>query len=130
MKGLLVGVDPTTHTYYNYFPMPYGTSARVALVNSSGQTITNATGVTQYNPTAYSNLNTDSGYFVAQYNREAPTTTGRDFVWGQFPFRDEAHVVGSLLHDQQYRLSMGYWKVTSGFYQFIVLQPSNPWNRN
>jgi hypothetical protein len=72
MKGLLTGVDPTTHSYYNYFPMPYGTSARIVLVNSSGQTITNATGVTQYNPTAYSNLNTDSGYFVAQYNREAP----------------------------------------------------------
>jgi hypothetical protein len=96
MKGLLVGVDPTTHTYYNYFPMPYGTSARVALVNSSGQTITNATGVTQYNPTVYSNLNTDSGYFVAQYNREAPTTTGRDFVWGNFP-SGTGHVVGSLL---------------------------------
>jgi hypothetical protein len=96
MKGLLVGVDPTTHMYYNYFPMPYGTSARVALVNSSGQTITNATGVTQYNPTVYSNLNTDSGYFVAQYNREAPTTTGRDFVWGNFP-SGTGHVVGSLL---------------------------------
>jgi hypothetical protein len=96
MKGLLVGVDPTTHTYYNYFPMPYGTSARVTLVNSSGQTITNATGVTQYNPTGYSNLNTDSGYFVAQYSREAPTTTGRDFVWGNFP-SGTGHVVGSLL---------------------------------
>jgi len=96
MKSLLVGVDPTTHTYYNYFPMPYGTSARVALVNSSGQTITNATGDTQYKPTAYSNLNADSGYFVAQYNREAPTTTGRDFFWGNFPF-GTGHVVGSLL---------------------------------
>jgi hypothetical protein len=96
MKGLLVGVDPTTHTYYNYFPMPYGTSGRVALVNSSGQTITNATGVTQYNPTVYSNLNTDSGYFVAQYSREAPTTTGRDFVWGNFP-SGTGHVVGTLL---------------------------------
>ena len=96
MKGLLVGVDPMTHTYYNYFPMPYGTSAWVALVNGSGQTITNATGVTQYNPMAYSNLNADSGYFVAQYNREAPTTTGRDFVWGNFP-SGTGHVVGGLL---------------------------------
>jgi hypothetical protein len=76
--------------------MPYGTSARVALVNSSGQTITNATGVTQYNLTAYSDLNTDSGYFVAQYNREAPMTTGKDFVWGNFP-SGTGHVVGSLL---------------------------------
>src|SRR4029453_16395520 len=80
----------------NYFPMPYGTSARVALVNSSGHTITSATGVTQYNPTAYRNLNADSGYFVAQYNREAPTTTGRDFVWCNFP-SGTGHVVGSLL---------------------------------
>jgi hypothetical protein len=96
MKGLLVGVDPATHTYYNYFPMPYGKSARVVLVNNSGRTISNATGVTQYNPTAYSNLGTDSGYFVAQYNKEAPTASGHDFVWGNFP-SGTGHVVGSFL---------------------------------
>lgn len=96
MKGLLVGVDPTTHTYYNYFPMPYSTSARIVLVNNSGQTITNATGMTQYNPAAYSNLGADAGYFVAQYNREAPTTSGKDFVWGNFP-SGTGHIVASSL---------------------------------
>ena len=105
MKGLLVGVDPTKHTYYNYFPMPYGTSARIALVNSSGQTVTNATCVTQYNPTVYSNLNTDAGY--SSRNITANTTNnGRGFCLGQSPFRHRP-CCRQFAHDQQYNCRWG-----------------------
>ncbi|HZX56093.1 MAG TPA: glycoside hydrolase family 172 protein, partial [Ilumatobacteraceae bacterium] len=96
LKGLLMGVDSATHSYYNYFPMPFRSAARIVLRNSSAHTIVGAKGVTQYNPTAYSNLNTDSGYFMAQYNREAPTATGKDFIWGNFR-SGTGQVVGTLL---------------------------------
>jgi hypothetical protein len=101
MKGLLVGVDPTTHTYYNYFPMPYGTSARVALVNSSGQTITNATGVTQYNPTAYSNFKHRFGLLRRAIQPRSTDDDRQGFCLGQFPFRDRP-CCRQFAHDQQY----------------------------
>ena len=81
VKGLLMGVDPRTHTYYNYFPMPYGKSASIVLVNNSQTKITDATASIQYNPTAFPGLGTTSGYFVANYAVQNPPPTGGDFHW-------------------------------------------------
>jgi hypothetical protein len=97
VQGLLMGVDPATHTFYNYFPMPFNQSARIQLVNNSQQTITEGSGVVQHSTTALSGLGTNAGYFVTQFKRENPTTTNRDFVWADFP-SGTGQVVGSILN--------------------------------
>ncbi|HET9496169.1 MAG TPA: DUF2961 domain-containing protein [Chloroflexia bacterium] len=94
-RGLLAGVVPETHTYYNYFPMPFRRSARVQLVNDSSTPIQGAQGQFAYNlvSSTVPVPGVDAGYFTAIYSREDPTVVGRDFHFGTLA-SGAGHIVG------------------------------------
>lgn len=98
VKGLLIGTDPANQNMlYNYFPMPYKTSARAVLVNNSSTTISSMSSTLSYNANEYQGLGSDAGYFKAMYKKEYPTTTNKDFVMVDLPSA-KGQVVGFVVN--------------------------------
>lgn len=99
VKGLFFGVDPANHTYYNFFPMPYGKNAKIILVNSSSSNITDANLEVQYNSKAYNGLGTEAGYFTAIYNKQDPSITGQEYTLTNLT--GKGHIVGTIVNISQ-----------------------------
>ena len=100
VEGLLMGADPQTHTFYNYFPMPYSQRAAILLVNDSETPIEGATAVLQVNNKPYEGLGTNAGYFTTTHREEKPTTHGRDYHLMDTIGR--GHVVSTVLDISQF----------------------------
>ncbi len=78
-NGLMMGMDPDGY-YYSYFPMPFGQSATVRLVNESSVPIAALDYEVTYNATPYAGLGEPAGYFHATSNGEMPTQDGVDYT--------------------------------------------------
>lgn len=72
-QSLPLGVDPTDHSYYSYWPMPFRQHATVELYNGSGISVGGLTSVVQYNNNP---LDAGAQYFHAVSN-SAVTTAGQ-----------------------------------------------------
>ena len=90
-RGLLAGYDPTRHTGYLYFPMPFARSARFELVNRSGSPVT-ARWQIQQSATDYARVGTQVGEFHATFAHDSATRLGYDYV--MLKAREEGKVVG------------------------------------
>jgi len=97
VQALLMGADPTTHTFWNFFPMPYSRSAEVWLANDSTTAIAGASAELQYNSDPYQGLGVDVGYFTAVYRSEMPTAAHRDYQLLYIP-SGSGHVVGVVMN--------------------------------
>lgn len=79
VAGLMVGMDPTTHQYYCYFPMPFHQSARITLFNSSALPIPVQWEIgLEPDPTGQL-VNSNSGYFNATFQSQRETPQGQDY---------------------------------------------------
>jgi hypothetical protein len=79
-KGLFFGYDAASNTFYNYFPMPFGSRGTIEIVNGTAAPISGiGYTITYALPGAIAGLGGDVGYFNARYNAEEPVTPGRDF---------------------------------------------------
>jgi len=99
VEALLMGSLPLSNTLYNYFPMPYGQSAKVCLVNRSDTTIVGASATLEYNPSPYYGLGAEAGYFTVVYNSETPLAKYRDYPLLDVP-SGRGHVVGVVMDIQ------------------------------
>jgi hypothetical protein len=75
-KSLLLGMS-TNGFYYSYFPMPYWTNAKIAIENKSTSELSVPYEI-QYATTLYAK---NAGYFYATFNKENPTTLGKDYIF-------------------------------------------------
>lgn len=88
--GLFFGSDVETGSFYNYFPMPFSTSARLEIVNDSGAAISGITYTIEYVPVPnIDGLGTKVGYFNATYSEEVPVTAGVNFNLGTISGRGQ-----------------------------------------
>lgn len=79
VAGLMVGMDPTTHQYYSYFPMPFRQSARLTLFNNSAMPIPVQWEI-GLDPDPNGRLvNNNTGYFNATFNTQRETPQGQDY---------------------------------------------------
>jgi len=86
-RSLMVGRD-RDGVYYCYFPMPFWENAEVVISNEADLTVSLAVEV-QYLEETYGRR---AGYFGARFQREEPTTRGRDYLI--FEDRGTGHVAG------------------------------------
>jgi hypothetical protein len=105
VQALLMGSHPLTHTFYNYFPMPFAQSASVRLVNKSPVTIQGASARLEYNNKPYTGLGTEAGYFTAKYNTERPLASGRDYPLLDIPSAT-GHVVAVIMCIREYETTL------------------------
>lgn len=89
--------------YYNYFPMPFNTNAKVEIVNESNVDISSLSYEIIYNPASYPDLGDSAGYFRANFRQEVPTTTGDDFKMAQIS--GQGQVVGVVMFAHGRRLT-------------------------
>ena len=88
--GLFFGSDVETGRFYNYFPMPFSSSARLEIVNDSGAAISGITYTIEYvSVPSIDGLGTKVGYFNATYSEEEPVTAGIDFNLGTMSGRGQ-----------------------------------------
>lgn len=121
VKGLFMNNDPLTHTFHNYFPMPYGSSARIELVNESGVELENVSGSIVYSDTPYEGLGVSAGYFSAFEHSETPTTAGQDYVMLNLPTG-----AGRVVGVQQNIVSNDTWILEGDERIFIDHLDENP----
>jgi hypothetical protein len=98
-KGLFFGYDAVSNTFYNYFPMPFGSRGTIEIVNGTAAPISGiGYTITYTQPVAIAGLGSDVGYFNARYNAEEPVTPGRDF--NMATLQGNGHVVATsmLIH--------------------------------
>ncbi len=90
-KSLMFGMDPATKLFYNYYSMPYVSSVKVDLVNSSANAISNLSYDIATNPNRFSN-----NEFHATFNSEGPTTAGNDYKI--LNISGQGQVVGNVMY--------------------------------
>lgn len=96
VNGLMVGMDPGTHEYYCYFPMPFHQQARLSVFNASGNTVPLSWEI-GYDPDPNGLLvNANSGYFNATFNSQRETPEGQDYQLLNVTGR--GRYVGTVLH--------------------------------
>ncbi len=84
-KSILVGIDPNKAGYFNY-PMPFWKSAKIVLLNNSGQAFDLDYGF-HISEKTYAD---HAGYFHSWYHEEKPTTAYQDYTllrtggWGHW----------------------------------------------
>ncbi len=107
VNALMSSVHPTTRTLTAWWPMPYRSSASVALVNNSGARVTGAgASVSASRNPAWGQALADgsAAYFHATANAQ-PTTPGKDYLFLQASGRGK--FVG-VSHQMQGPTSRGY----------------------
>ena len=91
--------------YYCYLPMPFARSARMEIVNETGQEIQSFYYHINYRQLAQPPA-ADMGYFHASWRREPRTTSGQPYVI--LDARGRGHVVGVNMSMQGYDNGMQY----------------------
>ena len=80
-KSLLMGYSNVNHNFYNYWPMPFWSSARIDIVNSSNTDISSLKFDVNYKPaSAYSYASDKAGYFSARRTESYGNQNGLYFV--------------------------------------------------
>ncbi len=120
VKGLLIGVDPIKHTYYNFFPMPYGKHAKIVLENNSSLDIVGANIEIQYNSSPYNGLGANAGYFKGIYNKQDPTVSGQDYQL--INLTGKGHIVGTVLNISQMIKTL---EILEGDHQIFIDSDTN-----
>lgn len=92
--GLLAGYDPSLHQGYLYLPMPFATSAHVALVNRGAAAVA-ATWRIEQSPASYAGVGSHAGELHATFAQDPATKPGNDYVMLDAPGR--GRVVGVSL---------------------------------
>ncbi len=78
LASLLTGIDPDTQSLYSYWPVPYATQLRLALVNNSAIAVEDIAVDLAYAPRCYPLPGQNSGYFRVFESLSQPTTLGAD----------------------------------------------------
>jgi hypothetical protein len=91
-KSLPIGMSKTG-MYYCYFPMPYWRSAKISIQNNSTKKIDQLKYEIRYTSKPYEKDR--AGYFKAFYNKEHPTTPGKDHTI--LKTQGRGHYVGVIL---------------------------------
>lgn len=111
VTSLMFGVDPETGTYSSWWPMPFGKTMTISLVNNSQYTLNNGTCDVTFNADAsvaerLSGPVPSLGYFYATHHA-GPTEDGRDWVFlsteGQGRFMGVSHTMSSSQGDGNVR---------------------------
>lgn len=101
VRALPIGM--INNRLYCYFPMPFGQSALIRLVNN-GPVVNNLTYTVRYSP--LDGTIRRMGYFHARSRAETPTTSGRDYIMldetGAGHFVGVVHTMNALGTDRSY----------------------------
>ncbi|MBY4638407.1 DUF2961 domain-containing protein [Sphingopyxis sp. XHP0097] len=102
MRNLLFGFDGENGTFYSYWPMPFWRSAKIEIVNDSGQPIVITASGSIYESNQVKYVEGEAGYFSARLTRD------RDEGDGLYAraFREQGlgHVVGRTLYSEGYAM--------------------------
>jgi hypothetical protein len=103
LNTLFYGFDGTNHTFYCYWPMPYWHSARLELVNQSGEDLQSVSCELQYQPAAVLAYPPgQAGYFYAK--RTLARDPGRGLFNTAFEETGRGKVVGLSFYSTQYAM--------------------------
>jgi hypothetical protein len=103
LSTLFYGFDGTNHTFYCYWPMPYWHSARLELVNQSGEDLQSVSCEVQYKPAAVlAYPDGQAGYFYAK--RTLAHDPGRGLFNTAFEESGRGKVVGLSFYSAQYAM--------------------------
>lgn len=103
LHTLFYGFNGTNHEFYCYWPMPYWHSARVELVNESGEDLKSVSCEVQYKPsTVLAYPNGGAGYFCAK--RTLARDPGRGLFNTVFDESGKGRVVGISFYSTQYAM--------------------------
>lgn len=91
--------------YYSYFPMPFNTSARIEVVNETGQEINSFFYHIAYHKLT-GPLDTSIAYFHASWRREPRTEPRKDYLI--LDAEGEGHYVGTNMSMQSYNNDIQY----------------------
>jgi hypothetical protein len=91
-KSLPIGMS-TSGWYYCYFPMPYWKSAKILITNNSSQKIDQLRYEIHYTSKPYEEYK--AGYFKTYYNKEHPTSPGKDYTI--LDTQGRGHFIGVVL---------------------------------
>lgn len=80
VRGLMLGIDPSDHSAYCYFPMPFHRQARITLINTGFQPATVRWEIALDPDPAGRLVTPDTGYFRVTYNQEREPRYGDDYV--------------------------------------------------
>jgi hypothetical protein len=103
LNTLFYGFDGTNHNFYCYWPMPYWKSARLELVNESGEDLKSVSCDVQYKPASVLNYPTrKAGYFYAK--RTLAHDPGNGIFNTAFEESGKGKVVGLSFYSSGYAM--------------------------
>ena len=103
LRTLFYGFDGTNHDFYCYWPMPYWHSARLELVNQSGEDLMSVSCIVEYKPAAVLNYPAgQTGYFYAK--RTLAHDPGHGLFNTAFETSGRGKVVGLSFYSNLYAM--------------------------
>jgi len=101
LKNLMYGFNGSNGTFYAYWPMPYGSSARIVLTNTSSSPLNI---VHQVAPSSTSYPAGTVGYFRAKRTQDAAVSTTTKAYASTFHETGRGHVVGISFYSRNFAM--------------------------